>query len=181
MHMHESTKIEFQHRRIGKLSDVSDLAEMLFPGNRNQQHAFLVIWVTLKWVKEKVISDLTDVAERNAVSRRTLERTLAKMKRLGIIEHVSRFSVRNNYQDGWVLSSRCENSLRQLAGKIENLKNTDVGSPEKDDLLVQLADARRMAVKHKGGGKEDEFDERPLVEGDDRGDCDSGGIYTARG
>jgi hypothetical protein len=105
-----------------------------------------------------VISDLTDVAERNAVSRRTLERTRAKMKRMGIIEHVSRFSARNNYHDGWVLSSRFENCLRQLAEKSENLKNTDMGSPEKDDLLVQLADARRMAVKQKAGGKEDEYE-----------------------
>ncbi|MFA5863175.1 MAG: hypothetical protein WC975_00655 [Phycisphaerae bacterium] len=157
--MNESTKIEFRYRRISQLSDVSDLAEMLFPGNRNQQHAFQVIWVTLKWAKEKVISDLADVAERNAVSRRTLERTRAKMKRLGIIERVSRFSSRNNYQDGWVLSGRFENGLRQLAGKIENLKNTDMGSREKDELLIQLADAQRVAVKQKHGGNEDEWNE----------------------
>jgi len=88
MHMNESTKLEFRYRRIGQLSDVSDLAEMLFPGNRNQQHAFLVIWVTLKWTKEKVVSDLTEVAERNAVSRRTLERTRAKISPAELLQGV---------------------------------------------------------------------------------------------
>ena len=157
--MNESTKMEFRYRRIGQLSDVSDLAEMLFPGNRNQQHAFMVIWVTLKWVKGKVVSDLAETAKRHGVSRRTLERTRAKMKRLGIIEHLSRFSARNNYHEGWMLSGRFENGLRQLAGKMETLNNTDIGSQEKDELLIQLADARRAVVKPSSGGMKDDWNE----------------------
>jgi len=157
--MNESTKMEFRYRRIGQLSDVSDLAEMLFPGNRNQQHAFLVIWVTLKWAKGKGVSDLAETVERHGVSRRTLERTRAKMKRLGIIEHLSRFSARNNYREGWMLSGRFGNGLRQLAGKMETLNNMDIGSREKDELMIQLADARRTAVKPSKGGMEDEWNE----------------------
>jgi hypothetical protein len=157
--MNESTKMEFRYRRIGQLSDVSDLAEMLFPGNRNQQHAFLVIWATLKWAKGKGVSDLAETVERHGVSRRTLERTRAKMKRLGIIEHLSRFSARNNYREGWMLSGRFENGLRQLAGKMETLNNTDIGSQEKDGLLIQLADARRVATQQKNRRKEDEWNE----------------------
>lgn len=72
----------------------------LFSGNRNEQHAFLAIWVALKWAKEKVVSDLTEVAERNAVSRQTLERTRAKLKRMGIHEYVLWFIARNNSLDG---------------------------------------------------------------------------------
>ena len=147
--------MEFRYRRIGQLSDVSDLAEMLFPGNRNQQHAFLVIWVMLKWAKGKVVSNLAETVDKDGISRRTLERTRAKMKRLGIIEPVSRFSSRNNYRDGWMLSGRFENSLYQLAAKMESIKNTDIGSREKDELLIQLADARRLVSKRKKGGIND--------------------------
>ena len=42
-----TTKIDFSHRRIAKLAHIAELAEMFFPGNRNQQYAFLVIWVRL--------------------------------------------------------------------------------------------------------------------------------------
>ena len=107
-----------------------------------------------------MVSDLAETAERHGVSRRTLERTRAKMKRLGIIEHLSRFSARNNYHEGWMLSGRFENGLRQLAGKMETLNNTDIGSQEKDGLLIQLADARRTAVKPSKGGMEDGWNER---------------------
>ena len=34
--MTESTKISFQCRQIAKTEDITDLVEMLFPGNRNQ-------------------------------------------------------------------------------------------------------------------------------------------------
>ena len=43
-----STKIEFSFNKIARMSDLSDLAELLFPGNRNQQHAFLAVWISLK-------------------------------------------------------------------------------------------------------------------------------------
>ena len=42
-----SSKIDFSFNRIRRLTDLADLAEMLFPNNRNQQHAFLVIWISL--------------------------------------------------------------------------------------------------------------------------------------
>jgi len=45
--MPESTKISFNHRM--DLADYGDLIEMLFPGNRNQQHAAVCILFELKW------------------------------------------------------------------------------------------------------------------------------------
>ena len=37
--MTESTKIDFRYRRVSQMGDVTDLVAILFPGNRNQQHA----------------------------------------------------------------------------------------------------------------------------------------------
>ena len=45
--MGEHTKISFNHRK--DLVDYGDLTEMLFPGNRNQQHAAVCILFELKW------------------------------------------------------------------------------------------------------------------------------------
>jgi len=44
-----SNKNEWSFNRIARLADLSDLAEPLFPGNRSQQHAFLAVWLSLKW------------------------------------------------------------------------------------------------------------------------------------
>jgi hypothetical protein len=46
--MTQSTKIDFRHRRISQLADITDLVEVLFPGNSNQQHAAAQILLLLK-------------------------------------------------------------------------------------------------------------------------------------
>ncbi len=53
--MTASTKIELGFGKITRLADASDLAELLFPGNRSHQHAFLVIWFTLKWTDPHIV------------------------------------------------------------------------------------------------------------------------------
>ena len=136
-----STKIELSWRNITRLADLSDLAEMLFPGNRNQQHAFLVVWIALKW-RHDLVPNLANTARRHGVSIRTLERVRAKMRRMGLIDHVSRFNGRHGYRDGWVCSSRFERSLRQLADRISRLRDPRRGSQEKEAFLIQLAAAR---------------------------------------
>jgi hypothetical protein len=125
------------------MQDISDLAEMLFPNNRNQQHAFLVVWISLKWADQHIVPNLHIQAEKHAVSRRTLQRVRAKMRRMGLIDHVSRFNSRYGYREGWVLSSRLEKSLILLADRIKSLKSTEKVSKDKDIMLVSLADARR--------------------------------------
>jgi len=141
-----SSKVDFSFNRIRRLGDLSDLAEILFPGNRNQQHAFLAIWISLKWAGNRMVPNLAEVAEQHGVSKRTLERVRAKMRRMGLIDHVSRFSQRLGYRDGWLLCPRFENGLRQLAELAAQLKDTAVGSQDKDMLLLQLADARKSAA-----------------------------------
>lgn len=138
-----STKIELSHNRIRRLADLSDLAEILFPSNRNQQHAFLVVWLALKWADQRMVPNLMDTARKRGVSRRTVERVRAKMRRFGLIDHVSRFNAGHGYREGWVLSSRFERGLRLLAEKVAGLRDTQIGSKEKELMLLSLADARR--------------------------------------
>ena len=129
------------------MADLADLAEMLFPGNRNQQHAFLAVWILLKWADHCMVPNLGNVASGHGISRRTLERVRAKMRRMGLIDHVSRFNAKHGCREGWILSSRFENSLRQLAEKVESMKQPS-RSKEKELLLLELADARREAARN---------------------------------
>ena len=89
-----STRIEVSFNRIARLDDLADLAELLFPGNRNQQHAFLAVWLSLKWADHHMVPNLGQVAREHGITKRTLERVRAKMRRMGLIDHVSRFTKR---------------------------------------------------------------------------------------
>ena len=134
--MTESTKIEFRHRRIGQLEDITDLVAILFPGNRNQQHAASRILMELKTAKTPVAS-LSPLEDRYDISRRTMQRTRAKLARLGLIEHVTWMNSRYGGQTGWVLSSRMSTALRQLADKIDQWRKDDRRERmEKDERLV---------------------------------------------
>jgi hypothetical protein len=140
----ESTKIDFQHRRIPQISDFAELIEILVPGNRNQQHAAVAIFFELKWAKG-ILPSLAYLEREYEISRRILERARAKLTRLGLIEHVSYLNSRYGGQHGWKLSSRFETALRQLAERCAAFKDTSTGSKEKDGLLLQFTDARRVA------------------------------------
>jgi hypothetical protein len=138
-----STKIDWSFNKIAKLADSADLAEMLFPGNRNQQHAFLVLWISLKWADHRMVPNLASVVRKSGVSRRSFERVRAKLRRLGLIDHVSRFNARHSYREGWVVSTRFQRSLNQLAAKAAELADPGQGSREKDEMLLDFARVRR--------------------------------------
>ena len=57
------------------------------------------------------------------ISHRTLQRTRAKLARLGLIEHISYLNSRYGGQSGWILSGRFSSSLRMLAEKVDNWRN----------------------------------------------------------
>ena len=136
--MTESTKISFQHRRIRQVEDVTDLVEMLFPGNRNQQHAAARV---LLFLRQTMVPQRTlAVLERqHGISRRTLQRTRAKLARLGLIEHASGLAARHGGQEGWTLSSRMSTGLRHLADQIDLWReDTRPHRQEKEELLVRL-------------------------------------------
>ena len=138
--MTEHTKISFNHRK--EISDYSDLVEMLFPGNRNQQHAAACILFELKWA-ENIVPNLVYIENKYSTSRRILQRARAKLSRLGLIEHVGYLNSRYDGQHGWKLSTRFERSLNQLAQKCADIRNTKTSSKEKDSMLVDFANARR--------------------------------------
>ena len=137
--MTESTKIDFRCRRIADVEDFTDIAAMLFPGNANQQHAATCILFELKWT-DGIVPSLSFLETKHAISRRTLQRARAKLTRLGLIEHVSRFNVHYGGQEGWRLSGRFGAALRQLADKVDRWR--DARHPErreKEELLLEVA------------------------------------------
>ena len=140
--MTESTKMNFPYRRIRQLDDIGELVEICFPGNRNQQYAAGCVFFELKWAKS-LVPNLAYLETRYRISRRILQRTRAKMTRLGLIEHVSYLNSRYGGQSGWKLSSRFEGALRQLAAKCAHFRDSKIGSKEKDKMLVDFADSRR--------------------------------------
>ncbi len=143
--MSEPTKIDFHHRRISQISDFTELIEMLFPRNRNQQHAAACIFFELKW-DNSIVPNLAYIERKYDVTHRVLQRARAKLSRLGLIEHVSYLNNRYGGQHGWKLSSRFETALRQMAEKCGNFRSKK-GSKEKDLMLVELMDGRRSTVQ----------------------------------
>lgn len=140
--MPESIKIEFRHRRISQISDFKELIEMLFPGNRNQQHAAACILFELKWANG-MVPNLAHLERRHDISRRILQRTRAKLSRLELIEHVSYLNSRYGGQHGWKLSSRFETALKELAERCAGFRDTKTSSREKEKLLLEFTDAKR--------------------------------------
>lgn len=122
--MTEPSKIDFRYRRISRMGDITDLVEVFLPGNRNQQHAADRILLALKAASKPVLS-LSHLEDRYEISRRTLQRTRAKLSRLGLIEHVTWMNTRHGGREGWRLSSRMSTALRTLADKIEQWRDDD--------------------------------------------------------
>ena len=140
--MTEPTKIDFHHRRISQLSDFTELIGMLFSGNRNQQHAAACIFFELKWGRS-IVPNLGYLESKYDISRRVLQRTRAKLSRLGLIEHVSYLNSRYGGQHGWKLSRRFETALRQMAERCSMLRDKTTSSVEKDRMMLDFLDARR--------------------------------------
>lgn len=139
--MTEYTKINFNHRK--ELADYGDLVEILFPGNRNQQHAAACIFFELKWA-DSLVPNLSDLENKYDISKRILQRARAKLSRVGLIEHISSFNKRYHGQHGWKLSTRFERSLKQLADKCNHFRDCQASLKEKDKIILTFTDARRL-------------------------------------
>jgi hypothetical protein len=136
--MTEPTKIDFRYRRISQIADITDIVAILFPGNRNQQHAAARILLALKEAGGLVPS-LTFLEDKHGISRRTLQRTRAKLSRLGLIEHVTWMNSRYGGQSGWKLSGRYASVLRRLAEKFDKWRSDKrVERREKEETLAAL-------------------------------------------
>ena len=128
-----STKIELNHSKIARMEGMDDLARVSVPGNRNQQRVFLAIFTELKWAPDQFLPTLEPLAEKHNISQRTLETVRAKMRRLGIIDHVSRFNRKNGYREGWIFSRRFEHCLDRLTRSMEKAKDARDPSREQKD------------------------------------------------
>lgn len=131
-----STKIDLSHSRIGRIEDLDELAMILFPGNKNHQRIFLAIFVELKWAEDQFLPALEPVADKYGLSRRVLETVRAKMRRMGLIDHVSRFNQRHGYREGWVFSGKFANALSRLAGIPERLQHKKGPPQEAKDRAI---------------------------------------------
>ena len=129
---------------------------MLFPGNRIQQYAAACIFFELKWANG-MVPNLAYLQRKYNTSRRILQRTRAKLSRLGLIEHVSYLNSRYGGQHGWKLSTRFERGLKLLAEKCTGFRRAKTSSKEKDLMLVELMDARRGVGEGKEQGDTDKF------------------------
>ena len=131
--MTPSTKIELNHSKISRMEGLDDLARTLFPGNKNHQRTFLAMFVELKWAPDQFLPVLEPIADKHSISRRTLETVRAKMRRLGLIDHVSRFNQKHGYREGWVFSRRFANNVHRLAQRVEQLRTRTEPNQERKD------------------------------------------------
>lgn len=128
-----STKIELSHNKIARTEGLDELAAILFPSNRNHQRIFVAVFVELKWSDDQFLPTLTPIVDKYALSRRVLETVRAKMRRMGIIDHVSRFNKKYGYREGWVFSSKFAKALSQLSYTVTRLRERKEGVQYRKD------------------------------------------------
>jgi hypothetical protein len=128
-----STKIEFNSNKIARIQGLDELGQLLFPGNRSQQRVFLAIFIELKYAPAQFLPHLSSLCNTYGFSPRMLETVRSKMRRLGIIDHVSRFNKSHGYREAWVFSSRFSHALLRLAELSRNLRDKIDGHQEQKD------------------------------------------------
>ena len=127
------TKIEFSCNKIARIRDIDELAALLFPGSRDQQKVFLAIFIELKYAKDQLMPYLSPLYDKYNFTPRMLETVRSKMRRMGVIDHVSRFNKAHGYKEGWVFSSRFSRSLARLAELTRDFR-------ERKDVLQERKD-----------------------------------------
>ncbi len=135
-----STKIELNHNKIARIQGLDELVGILFPGNKSHQKIFLAIFIELKYAPGEFMPNLSPLCEKYSFSPRMLETVRSKMRRMGIIDHVSRFNKAHGYREGWVFSNRFSRALNRLTELIQGFKERkDSLQKQKDrDLFMYL-------------------------------------------
>ncbi|MFC1895543.1 hypothetical protein ACFL0Q_02620, partial [Thermodesulfobacteriota bacterium] len=110
-----STKIELNYNKIARIQGLDELASILFPGNKNHQRVFLAIFIELKYAPNRFLISLAPLCIKYDFGPRTLETVRSKMRRMGLIDHVSRFNKKHGYREGWVFSNRFSRATTRLA------------------------------------------------------------------
>ncbi|MBZ0148039.1 MAG: hypothetical protein K8F62_10930 [Pseudorhodoplanes sp.] len=128
-----STKIDLNCNRIVRIRDLDEIDEILFQNNRIHQKTFLAIFIELKWANDQFLSALEPIANRHGISHRTLETVRAKMRRMGLIDHISRFNRKHGYREGWTFSNRFATATHRLTTLLDDLKNQREPRRERKD------------------------------------------------
>jgi len=128
-----STEIEFNCNKIARVQGLDELVQLLFPGNRSQQLVFLAIFIELKYAPAQFLPHLAPLCDRYGFRPRILETVRSKMRRLGIIDHVSRFNKSHGYREGWVFSTRFSRALLRLVELSRDLRDKTDGHQEQKD------------------------------------------------
>ena len=118
-----STKIEISHNKINRIQGLDELAVILFPGNKNHQKVFLAIFIEIKYANGEFVGSLSQLCQQYDFSPRMLETVRSKMRRMGIIDHVSRFNKQYGYREGWIFSNRFSKTLSRLSELIQNFRD----------------------------------------------------------
>jgi hypothetical protein len=135
-----STKVELSYNKIARIHDLDELAQLLFPGNRNHQKIFLAIFIDLKYAPEQFLPSLVPLCNKYGISPRMMETVRSKLRRMGIIDHVSRFNKTYGYREGWVFSNRFNRSLSRLAELTQGfrLRKGELQERKDRDLFMYL-------------------------------------------
>jgi hypothetical protein len=135
-----STKIEFNYNKIVRIQGLDELAKIIFPGNKNHQRIFLAIFIELKYSPSQFLPCLLPLCDKYDFTPRMLETVRSKTRRMGIIDHVSRFNKAHGYREGWVFSSRFNRALTHLSKLLTSIRQRkDAVQEQKDrDLFIYL-------------------------------------------
>lgn len=128
-----STKIELNANKVARIQDMEELARLLFPGNRNHQRVFLAVFIELKYAPGQYMPSLDHLCQEYDFTKRILETVRSKMRRMGLIDHVSRFNPKHGYREGWVFSSRFNRTLRRISNLLSDFKDRKGTNQEKKD------------------------------------------------
>jgi hypothetical protein len=121
--------------KVMRVESLDELAGLFFPNNKKHQRIFLTIFVELKWSESQFLTTLEPIADQHGFSRRSLETVRAKMRQLGLIDHVSRFNQKQGCKEGWVFSNKFSNAARHLSSvldKVKDVQNPDRKAKDKD-------------------------------------------------
>ena len=127
------TKIELNHNKIARIQGLDELAGILFPGNKSHQRIFLAIFIELKYAPQQFLPILSPLCEKYGFTPRMLETVRSKMRRMGIIDHVSRFNKAFGYREGWVFSNRFLNALNSVTMLIQDFRSIKDALQEQKD------------------------------------------------
>ena len=135
-----STKIELNWNKIARINGLDEFAKILFPGNRNHQRIFLAIFIELKYAPSEFLPTFLPLCDKYNFTPRMLETVRSKMRRMGLIDHVSRFNKAHGYREGWVFSNRFRRALAYLSELLISIRHKkDSVQEQKDrDLFMYL-------------------------------------------